>query len=138
MAGGEGCEVFKYITPTKGNKNTLAQIAGRHNNYDSFAIHAVSGDMVKLPHYEKKVLFVISDGQPAGSGYGAEPAWNHCLEMCKESRRKGVEVYGIGISGAFNEETAEAIYGTGKFILLPNGNQLGGVLGAWITRICER
>ncbi len=82
------------------------------NNYDGFAIlKAAEIGFSEKP--AKRYMFVISDGQPSGSGYGGESAILHTKDCVKQVRSQGIDVVSITIEhGAV--EVNSRIYGKEK------------------------
>ncbi len=137
----EDCILFVYMSPTqdKENKAAMTQITGRNNNYDSFAMEK-SGQLMYewYPRIPEKYLFVVSDGQPAGAGYGGASAQKHMLKVCADNRRRRhVETIGIGVANAYSQEWGDKAYGEGKSVVLPDVESAGTVIGAFITRLIK-
>ena len=117
----EGVAVHHYFTPDNPNLETLARSQAFGNNLDGYAMLESVRKMLKwYPHVNSRTLFVISDGQPSGDGYGGNPAMEHMFRVCTAARHAGVEVFGIGIDNAYSEAYGCKMYGEGQFVVLAN------------------
>lgn len=75
------------------------------NNYDGYAIGWCIKEMVdQAKPNEQMVLIVLSDGYPAGSGYGGEPAHKHMRDTIAWGEKQGVDTIQIAIAGGMNQE----------------------------------
>lgn len=72
--------IRKYPT-----KISLSEIKARANNIDGIAMHAIAKDFLKVAKPDnKKIMIVLSDGNPAGHGYGGSAAVKHtkkCVDL---------------------------------------------------------
>lgn len=83
----------------------------RHGeNYDSFAIGFCADRMREMPE-PQKVLFVLSDGLPAGFNYGGIPAMNHVRATVDWARKQGVEVIQIAIDTMLRPDDQARMFG---------------------------
>jgi cobalamin biosynthesis protein CobT len=134
--------IMHYVTPMTGgvsNKHSLAQMTARGNNYDGFAIVECAKWMREwYVHCQRRILFVVSDGQPAGSDYHGESALHHVRVACESARQVGIEVYGIGVANAFSQTMAETLYGPENYVILEDVETAGRVIGAFLTRVINR
>lgn len=78
------------------------------NNRDGYAVNYVGGKFTK-PNC-RRLLIVISDGQPAAANYGGHSGIEHTRQQVNELRRKGIEVLSISISREAREPN-DMIYG---------------------------
>jgi cobalamin biosynthesis protein CobT len=67
----------------------------RANNIDPIAVENALRDLAQREE-ERKILIVLSDGQPAFHGDIAA-SYEHLREVVKQGERSGMEVIGIGI-----------------------------------------
>jgi nitric oxide reductase activation protein len=59
------------------------------NNYDGYAIKYVGERLAaEARNGEQRLLIVLSDGYPAGTGYGGASAERHMRDVIAELRRK--------------------------------------------------
>jgi hypothetical protein len=94
------CIVFRYYSPQRKDREALAHYDGFSQNYDHVAIRETGKEFLQNAAYEKRVMLVLSDGQPCGSGYGGEPARKAVQEETRALARKDVTVVQIAIDGA--------------------------------------
>jgi nitric oxide reductase activation protein len=66
-------------------------------NYDSYAI-AWAGKLLQEEEADQKVLIVLSDGQPAGTYYGGDPAMRHVRIVTDGLKRKGVDTIQLSMA----------------------------------------
>lgn len=131
-------ELREYISPRKRDFASLMQLDARAQNIDSYAIMHTANKMLADYLELDKYLFVISDGMPAGLGYGGSAAQQHMLQVCNAYRKKGVEIYGIGIANAFPESTGNSMYGAGRFVVLEDVMSSVGILSRFITQVLKK
>ncbi len=134
----EGVAMREYISPRKNDYASLMQLEGRRNNLDSFATLHMANFMIADYADQQRYLFVISDGQPAAKGYGGKSAMDHMLQVTSTYRKKGVEIYGIGVCNAYSQRDGIAMYGDGRFVILKDVASSVGILGRFITQVLKR
>lgn len=85
------------------------------NNYDG---HAIAYCVRQLMDREEpqRVLFVLSDGLPSGTGYGGERGMRHMREVNEWARREGVEVIQIAIDDDLRPAEQSLMFGEGNWI----------------------
>jgi len=115
-----GCTIREYFTPRNPNLSSCMGMQGRMENHDGFAIqHTANAFYRDYGTYDRKIMFVISDGQPAGTFYGGSTARKHMKKVSDACRSKlGVEVYGIGIDNAYENKYGNEMYGQDNFVVL--------------------
>ena len=87
---GDDTEVFIYREPgTIVNPYALGSVQSRSNNRDGHAILAVAKRMRKFTP-DQGILFVISDGAPAASGY------NGMTQAIQKTRQKVLQAQALG------------------------------------------
>lgn len=114
------CILIPYKDEGIDNTLHLIDAPARLQNIDGLAIKYVADQMLKKQVDGKRIMLVISDGQPAGYGYGGSASNAHTLRACNAARRKGIAVFGIGICNAFSIGAGKAIYGAGNFVIIGN------------------
>lgn len=106
--GGSRPSTVLYRLWEKGEALTRLSIAKTihaGNNYDGYAIGLCVQEMLdEVRPEEQLVLIVLSDGHPAGSGYGGEPAYKHVRDIVEWAARKGVEVVQVAIDPAMDPQ----------------------------------
>lgn len=136
---GQGVTLREYYSPRQTNLAACMEIQPRRQNHDSYAImHTATIFNRDCFAYDRKIFFVISDGEPGGSGYGGAPARKHMLDVSNACLKKGVEVYGIGVANAFSTSIGASMYGDGRFVILNDVRGSLGVMSRFIRQIAMR
>ena len=111
--GSTDLTVFEHHTPTDKDIYNLGGISAHSNNYDGFAIKEIARRLNADPA-KQKYLFVLSDGYPAGRGYGGDSSRKHVKSVCKYVRERlkiGLYAFAIGVRGSerqgFKEQYSE-------------------------------
>ena len=137
--GFSGVTLREYYSPRQKNLSSLMNIIGRRENHDSWAIlHTANIFNRDYGDADRKIIFVISDGEPAGSGYGGDKARRHMLEVNQSCLKKGIEVYGVGIADAFSHKTGNEMYGENRCVILSDVKSSLGVMGRFIRQIANK
>jgi cobalamin biosynthesis protein CobT len=76
-------------------RTRMNHITGNGNNTDGEAVMACALRLAKRPE-TRKIMFVLSDGMPAGGGVDRHTLCNHLEEVITEITKAGIEVVGIG------------------------------------------
>jgi hypothetical protein len=135
----EVVNMFEYVSPRQTDTSKLAQIASRNNNLDSYAMMHVADFVARdYADHERKIVFVISDGQPAGQGYGSTLAHNHMKSVCEHNLKRGVEIYGIGVAKAYNKALGDKMYGKGNNVILSDVVSSIGVITRFIRQVAKK
>jgi len=132
-----GCTIREYFTPRNPNLSSCMGMRGRMENHDGFAIqHTANAFYRDYGTCDRKIMFVISDGQPAGSNYGGSTARKHMKKVSDACRSKlGVEVYGIGIDNAYENRFGNEMYGEGNFVVLEDVSSSLPVMSRFVRQI---
>jgi cobalamin biosynthesis protein CobT len=114
--GGDGITVprlpFQYLIfkafhePYKKVKTRMVGITGREQNADGEAVLAIAKRLHARPE-KRKILFVISDGEPYCPGLPIKKGEEHLREAITRVTNSGIEVFGIGM----NHSTIGSFYG---------------------------
>ena len=92
-------DIYKDFESVDGDdKYRLAGITASGNNIDGMAI-AYNCEKLLQRHEKKKILIVISDGEPAGYGISPNDNMSLAINMVQKYRKKGIEVFGAVIDG---------------------------------------
>jgi hypothetical protein len=95
------------------------------NNYDGHAIAwCVKELMERGEANDQRVLIVLSDGLPHGSGYGNAAAMKHMRQVCLWAQRAGVSVLQIALTSDLKPNEQEAMYGPSRWIGYQSDEQL--------------
>jgi len=104
---GTGTADFMYIWEPGDPLTRLGLISAldHGNNYDGYAINWVVDKVLERSRPEdQKLLIVLSDGYPAGSGYGYGPAEKHVREVTDDAEKKEVYVIQVAIDQSVRPE----------------------------------
>ena len=131
--------IREYYSPRQRNLVACMDMEARCQNHDSYAImHTANLFNRDYMEHHRKIMFVISDGEPGGHGYGGLPAMKHMLKVSKACESKGIEVYGIGIDSAFSEECGKIMYGENRFVILGDVKSSLGVMSRFISQVAKK
>ena len=133
----DGCTIREYFTPRNPKLSSCMWMSGRCENHDGFAIqHTANAFYRDYGAYDRKIMFVISDGQPAGSNYGGSTARKHMKKVSDACRSKlGIEVYGIGIDRAYEDRLGNEMYGQGNFVVLDDVSSSLPIMSRFIRQV---
>lgn len=135
----DGVAIHHYFTPDNPHVESLSRSNSFGNNLDGYAMLETVRKMLKwYPNLNHRTVFVVSDGQPAGDGYGSTSAHQHMNRVCSAARRAGVNLYGIGIDNAYPERLGEAMYGKGNFVVLQNAVDSMGLLCNFVVNAVRK
>lgn len=102
------------------DKYRMMDIAARGSNRDGAALRYVAERLSKRPE-AVKILILVSDGQPADSGYGGSAAEEDLRGIKQEYQRKGILFVAAAIGD--DKQNIERIYGD-SFLDISDLNQL--------------
>ena len=102
------------------DKYLLMDIDARGSNRDGAALRYVAENLSKRPE-AVKLLILVSDGQPAHTGYGGSAAEEDLRGIKQEYQRKGIIFVAAAIGN--DKENIERIYGD-SFLDISDLNQL--------------
>lgn len=93
------------------------------DNYDGYAISWVAEQLAKdsQPN-EQKILIVLSDGYPAGEGYGGHEAQDHIRKVVDVNRRRDLRILQIAIDQVMREADQKRMFN--EFIPFKPGDRL--------------
>ena len=121
--GSKGVELYSYSefdAIDREDKYRLVDISARGSNRDGAALRFVAERLSHRPE-ELKLLFLVSDGQPADTGYYGTAAEEDLRGIQQEYRRKGILFVAAAIGD--DKENMERIYGD-SFLDITDLNQL--------------
>ena len=121
--GGSGVELYSYSefdAIDREDKYRLVDISARGSNRDGAALRFVAERLSHRPE-ELKLLILVSDGQPADTGYYGTAAEEDLRGIQQEYRRKGILFIAAAIGD--DKEDIERIYGD-SFLDITDLNQL--------------
>ena len=128
-----GVDLYSYAefdSIDRDDKYRMMDIAARGSNRDGAALRFVAEQLCKR-NEEVRLLMLVSDGQPADTGYGGTAAEEDLRGIKQEYRRKGL----LFVAAAIGDDKAniERIYGD-SFLDITDLNQLPVKLTAVIKR----
>lgn len=106
-------EMYAYSEfdhPDKNDRYRLMDISAHSGNRDGAALRFVAERLVNRPE-KIKLLILISDGQPAGNGYGGTEAEKDLRGIKREYQNKGITMFAAAIGD--DKENIERIYKDG-------------------------
>lgn len=108
----------------------MMDISARGSNRDGAALRFVAEQLSKRPE-EIKILMIVSDGQPADSGYGGTAAEEDLRGIRQEYQRKNIIFVAAAIGD--DKQNIERIYGD-SFMDITDLNQLPAKLTGVVRR----
>ena len=121
--GGSSVELYSYSefdAIDREDKYRLVDVSARESNRDGAALRFVAERLSHRPE-ELKLLILVSDGQPADTGYYGTAAEEDLRGIQQEYRRKGILFVAAAIGD--DKENMERIYGD-SFLDITDLNQL--------------
>lgn len=110
---GYGVELYSYASfdsVDASDRYRLMDMSARDGNRDGAALRFVAERLVKRPE-KKKLLIIISDGQPADYGYYGTEAEADLRGIKKEYNRQGITIFAAAIGS--DKENIRRIYKDG-------------------------
>lgn len=99
VRNGSCIEMYEYYNSLLGVKNIMNIFSAVANgsNADGYAIAKMGEIMLGSKNRNKKLMIVISDGQPAATGYGGMEAMKHVRMVVDDLDRKGIDVIQVAV-----------------------------------------
>lgn len=82
--------------------------------------------------YENKLLFVVTDGEPNCTPTPTMNGYEHTKYCCDLLRKRGIQVYGIGVANAFGNSIGERLFGPNQFCVI---NDVSGTLNILTNKV---
>ena len=133
---GSGVDLYSYAefdSIDRDDKYRLMDIAARNSNRDGAALRYVAEQLSKRTE-EVRLLILVSDGQPAASGYSGTAAEEDLRGIKQEYKRKGILFVAAAIGD--DKQNIERIYGD-SYLDITDLNQLPVKLTAVIKRFLK-
>lgn len=130
---GDTVELYSYAefeSIDHDDKYRMMDIAARNSNRDGAALRYVAEQLSKRPE-AVKILIIVSDGQPADTGYYGTAAEEDLRGIKQEYQRKGILLVAAAIGD--DKKNIERIYGD-SFMDITDLNQLPVKLTALVKR----
>jgi len=96
---GPVCTIRKYPT-----KQSISDIKARCQNLDGAAIYGTAQEFLKVATGEQKLMIILSDGNPYGSGYSGSSAVNHTKECVDAVEKLGIIPMQVAIASHVNSD----------------------------------
>jgi hypothetical protein len=113
----------------------LIAVLPHSDNYDGVAIADCVKQIMEMEQ-PQKILVVLSDGLPAGHGYGGGPAANHVRSVVRWAANRGVSVLQLAIDPHLVPSDQSALFGEGNWLPFKDTaslpRQLASVMGRLI------
>ena len=130
-------ELYNYTEfdlTDKNDRYRVMDMSARGGNRDGAALRFVAERLVQRPE-KIKLLIIISDGQPAGCGYGGTAAEADLRGIKKEYKSKGVTIFAAAIGD--DKPNIERIYKEG-FLDITDINKLPMFLTKLVVNYLKR
>lgn len=130
---GHAVELYSYAEFSgfdHDDKYRMMDIGARGSNRDGAALRYVAEQLSRRPE-AVKILILVSDGQPADSGYGGSAAEEDLRGIKQEYQRKGILFVAAAIGD--DKQNIERIYGD-SFLDISDLNQLPVKLTSVVKR----
>ena len=133
----EDIEITCYKTFEQQDTSSIFEMKAKQQNLDGHAIKYVAKRFAKDSfNFDKRIMFVISDGEPEGYGYSGSSAIKHTGSVSEFCRKKmSIDMIGIGVDNAFSATTADKLYGKNKSIVLDDVKKSLSVMSRYIRQI---
>lgn len=118
----DAVEMIKYrdFDDDDNAKFKLPSLSARYNNRDGFALKFALEKLQNRPE-ERKLLIIISDGQPAAKNYGGREAIKDMQSIIDDYKHTQIIAAAIGS----DQEVIEEIYGRKRFLECSDLTNLG-------------
>lgn len=113
------------------DKYRLAKVQAQANNRDGAALAYIYERLLQRPE-NRKLLLVITDGEPAARNYSGHPAIIDSKVTVDEYNRKGIKTIALAIDGTISN--IKQIYGEDKLIVVDNLSDLPNILTGILKR----
>ena len=118
----------------KVDRESIISMRAYGNNFDGYSIR-YAGEVLKKRQEDNKILFVISDGQPACSSYRGSAGISDTIDAIK-SVRKTATVFGIAVGRSCGPELLQSMYGK-DFIFVEDEKLLINMLGKKLIKMLK-
>lgn len=128
-------EIDTFVYKDKEVSKIEALIHARSYNSTGIGFHVAHvGDKMisQYGEYENKILFVITDGMPNRSPTSTMNGIEHTKHCCDLLRKRGIQVYGIGIADAFDANKGDLLFGVGQHCVI---NDVAGTLNVLVNKV---
>ena len=126
-----------YSSTGSADIRNILHMEAHSNNIDGYSIwYAAQKICESKVSYSKKVMIVVSDGQPCANGYSGDVAIAHVGHAVKDVRNRfNMSVYGIGACSAFHPKIGELMYGKNNFSIVSGMSQVMRPISRIISKL---
>ena len=126
-------DTYVYKDKTVNKLEALISAGSHEGTGIGFHIAHVGDKIVsQYGEYDNKILFVITDGMPNCTPTYTMNGYEHTLHCCNLLRKRGINVYGIGVANAFSTSDGDRLFGPGQHVTIKD---IGGTLNVLINRV---
>jgi hypothetical protein len=138
-----GCGILEVFTKEHKNPWALSALGpGGGTPTPEATEYAVRKIIADYPDYQRRILFVISDGRPCLNACGdttyKASAIARVREVCEFARRKNVGVYGIGVCKAYTPKLGDEMFGPGNNVLINEVMDSVPILASFLRQVAMR
>ncbi|MCR5670686.1 MAG: VWA domain-containing protein [Butyrivibrio sp.] len=135
----EGAEAVHdhYVTwaNKRSDRESLVSMYAHGNNFDGYSIRYAT-ELLKTRTEDNKILFVISDGQPACNGYSGSNGISDTVDAIKVARKQ-MTVFGIAVGRSCGPKLLQQMYGK-DFIFVEDEKLLTNMLCKKLTKVIAK
>lgn len=128
-------EIDTFVYKDKEVNKLESLIAAQSHSGTGMGFHiAHVGDKMisQYGNYENKILFVVTDGVPNCTPTPTMDGYEHTRYCCDILRKRGIQVFGIGIANAFGDSIGNRLFGEGQFCVI---NDVAGTLKILVNKV---
>ena len=116
---GNVIETYVYQDKQTNKLEALTEASYHNGTGIGFHVAHVGDKMIsQYPSHDNKILFVITDGEPNATPTVTMNGYEHTNHCCEMLRRRGINVFGIGIANAFGNDIGIKLFGQGNFTVI--------------------
>lgn len=119
----------------KSDRESLISMYAADNNFDGYSIR-YAAELLKKRQEDNKILFVISDGQPACHSYSGSVGIADTIDAIKTARKQ-MTVFGIAVGRSCGPELLQKMYGK-DFIYVEDEKLLTNMLCKKLTKVIAK
>jgi nitric oxide reductase activation protein len=130
---GSSIDTFVYKDKEVNKIEALIHAGSHEGTGMGFHIAHVGDKMIsQYGEYDNKILFVVTDGEPNHTPTPTMNGYEHTRHCCDMLRRRGIQVFGIGIANAFGNTVGDRLFGSGQFCVI---NDVAGTLNVLVNKV---
>lgn len=106
---------YPAVTFEDADSSKIPNLKAEGNNRDGYSIRVATNELALRPE-PRKILFVLSDGLPAATGYGYNRAFQDVRNAVLEARKKGIRTISLRFGETSYESEFKFMYDTPVFV----------------------